>query len=90
MQLELDTWVPDFTALSFYKIFGFPDLGALIGKKSATHLLGRKRSLASRIVDIVTDFSPDPMLMRRGSIDEQLEEGASIAFPQNNRAWPCD
>ena len=26
---------PDFTALSFYKIFGFPDLGALIVRKSA-------------------------------------------------------
>lgn len=28
---------PDFTALSFYKIFGFPDLGALIVRKSSGH-----------------------------------------------------
>ena len=30
---------PDFTALSFYKIFGFPDLGALIVRKDSGHIL---------------------------------------------------
>ncbi|KAF2239919.1 PLP-dependent transferase, partial [Viridothelium virens] len=34
---------PDFTALSFYKIFGFPDLGALIVRKASAHLLTHGR-----------------------------------------------
>lgn len=33
---------PDFTALSFYKIFGFPDLGALIVRRSLGSVLRRK------------------------------------------------
>ncbi|KAL8634471.1 MAG: hypothetical protein Q9228_007934, partial [Teloschistes exilis] len=40
-QLDLNdhTNAPDFVALSFYKIFGFPDLGALIVRKEAGHVL---------------------------------------------------
>lgn len=34
---------PDFTALSFYKIFGFPDLGALIVRKSTVSVLERRK-----------------------------------------------
>jgi molybdenum cofactor sulfurtransferase len=30
---------PDFTALSFYKVFGFPNLGALIVRKDSGHIL---------------------------------------------------
>ena len=33
---------PDFTALSFYKIFGFPDLGALIVRKNSGHMLSSR------------------------------------------------
>ena len=33
---------PDFTTLSFYKIFGFPDLGALIVRKGAGQILSRR------------------------------------------------
>lgn len=34
---------PDFTAVSFYKIFGFPDLGALIVRKKSGHILSWRR-----------------------------------------------
>jgi molybdenum cofactor sulfurtransferase len=30
---------PDFTCLSMYKIFGFPDLGALVVRKDSGHIL---------------------------------------------------
>lgn len=33
---------PDFTALSFYKIFGFPDLGALIVRKATGQVLTQR------------------------------------------------
>ncbi|KAI5466023.1 pyridoxal phosphate-dependent transferase [Mariannaea sp. PMI_226] len=34
---------PDFTCLSFYKMFGFPDLGALIVRRSSGHLLNLRK-----------------------------------------------
>jgi selenocysteine lyase/cysteine desulfurase len=40
-QLDLTnaSTAPDFTVLSFYKIFGFPDLGAVVVRKAAGHIL---------------------------------------------------
>jgi molybdenum cofactor sulfurtransferase len=34
---------PDFTCLSFYKIFGFPDLGALVVRRASGHILNLRR-----------------------------------------------
>jgi len=34
---------PDFIVLSLYKIFGFPDLGALIVRKASGHVFDRRR-----------------------------------------------
>jgi molybdenum cofactor sulfurtransferase len=73
-QLELDEWQPDFTAISFYKIFGFPDLGALIVRKAAAHILRKKRYFAGGTVDGVLVMDK-PSVIRRGPIHEQLEEG---------------
>ncbi|KAL9088483.1 MAG: hypothetical protein Q9165_006207 [Trypethelium subeluteriae] len=44
---------PDFTALSFYKIFGFPDLGALIVRKASAHLLTQRRYFGGGTVEMV-------------------------------------
>ncbi|KAF5582427.1 molybdenum cofactor sulfurase [Fusarium pseudocircinatum] len=33
---------PDFTCLSFYKIFGFPDLGALVVRRASGHILNMR------------------------------------------------
>ena len=44
---------PDFTALSFYKIFGFPDLGALIVRKASGHALAERRYFGGGTVDMV-------------------------------------
>ena len=33
---------PDFTVLSFYKIFGYPDLGAVIVRRDASHVLQQR------------------------------------------------
>ena len=44
---------PDFTALSLYKIFGFPDLGALIVRKSAGHVFTQRRFFGGGTVDMV-------------------------------------
>lgn len=60
-QLDLsnpDT-APDFTALSFYKIFGFPDLGALIVRKAAGHVLTQRRYFGGGTVDMVINGRVD-------------------------------
>ncbi|KAJ6050125.1 hypothetical protein N7444_006841 [Penicillium canescens] len=43
---------PDFTALSFYKIFGFPDLGALVVRKSTVSALKRRKFFGGGTVDM--------------------------------------
>ena len=43
---------PDFTALSFYKIFGFPDLGALIVRKSSGHMLTKREYFGGGTVEM--------------------------------------
>ncbi|KAH8820634.1 pyridoxal phosphate-dependent transferase [Xylogone sp. PMI_703] len=45
---------PDFTCLSFYKIFGFPDLGALIVRRSSGHVLTWRRYFGGGTVDMVS------------------------------------
>lgn len=50
--LDLGVVAPDFTALSFYKIFGFPDLGALIIRKSAGHIFQRRKYFGGGTVDM--------------------------------------
>ena len=66
---------PDYTVLSFYKIFGFPDLGALIVRKaSATPLLGRKY-FGGGAVDLVSCGQEQWHIKKQHSIHDQLEDG---------------
>ena len=68
---------PDFTALSFYKIFGFPDLGALIVRKAAGQVLSQRRYFGGGTVDMVINGSHEDMWHTRKSISihEMLEDG---------------
>ena len=61
-QLDLSDWhnAPDFTALSFYKIFGYPDLGALLVRKSAGHVLRGRRYFGGGTVDMVINATNHP------------------------------
>jgi molybdenum cofactor sulfurtransferase len=70
---------PDFTALSFYKIFGFPDLGALIVRKSASDILQRRRYFGGGTVESVTTTAKDPWHAKKGSLHAALEDG-TVAF----------
>lgn len=67
---------PDFTSLSFYKIFGYPDLGALIVRKSSGNILqwGRKY-FGGGTVDAVTVLGKKPWFKNRGVLHESLEDG---------------
>ena len=50
---------PDFIALSFYKIFGLPDLGALIVRKASGHVLGERHCFGGGTVDMVINGTND-------------------------------
>ncbi len=67
---------PDFTVLSFYKIFGYPDLGGLIVRKSSGSILqwGRKY-FGGGTVQMVTVLSKKPWYKPKASLHESLEDG---------------
>lgn len=45
---------PDFTCISLYKIFGFPDLGALIVRKASGHVLTLRKYFGGGTVTMVS------------------------------------
>ncbi|PLB54656.1 molybdenum cofactor sulfurase [Aspergillus steynii IBT 23096] len=65
---------PDFTVLSFYKIFGFPDLGALIVRKRAGHVFDKRRFFGGGTVDLVLTQGMQ-WHAKKTSIHERLEDG---------------
>lgn len=64
---------PDFIDMSMYKIFGYPDLGALFIKKSSSHIIRRKHYFGGGTVDMVT--SDKPWHIKKELLHEALEEG---------------
>ncbi|KAI4207547.1 MAG: hypothetical protein LQ346_000479 [Caloplaca aetnensis] len=66
---------PDFTVLSFYKIFGFPNLGALIVRKDSAEPLGRRRYFGGGTVEMVTCTHDSWHVRKQNSLHEQLEDG---------------
>ena len=65
---------PDFTAVSFYKIFGFPDLGALIVRKETGRILTAKRYFGGGTITMLT-VHEDASVERREVLHQMLEEG---------------
>jgi molybdenum cofactor sulfurtransferase len=66
---------PDFTVLSFYKIFGFPDLGALIVRKASGDVLRHRRYFGGGTVEMVTCVREEWHIRKEGALHEQLEDG---------------
>ena len=72
---------PDFTAFSFYKIFGFPDLGALIVRKASGHALAERRYFGGGTVNMVVNgtssrrYADAWHAKKSGSLHEVLEDG---------------
>ncbi|KAF3399445.1 Molybdenum cofactor sulfurase [Talaromyces pinophilus] len=65
---------PDFVVLSFYKIFGFPDLGALIVRKESGHVFSHRRYFGGGTVGMVT-VGNEWYARKQSSIHDQLEDG---------------
>jgi molybdenum cofactor sulfurtransferase len=68
---------PDFLVLSFYKIFGFPDLGALIVRKASAHVLKHRRYFGGGTIEMIA-FTEKLCVMRKDtSLHERLEDGTA-------------
>jgi molybdenum cofactor sulfurtransferase len=66
---------PDFTVLSFYKIFGFPDLGALIVRRDAEEAFHTRRYFGGGTVDMVVCLKEQWHAPKAQFLHERLEDG---------------
>ncbi|KAL2199277.1 pyridoxal phosphate-dependent transferase [Corynascus similis CBS 632.67] len=66
---------PDFTVLSFYKMFGFPDLGALIVKRDAETAFNTRRYFGGGTVDMVVCLKEQWHAPKSQFLHERLEDG---------------
>lgn len=65
----------DFTVLSLYKIFGFPDLGALIVRRSAQHVFNHRKYFGGGTVDMVVCGKEQWHASKSTFLHERLEDG---------------
>lgn len=75
LDLSDTSQAPDFTVFSLYKIFGFPDLGALVVRKAAASILQRRRYFGGGTVDVVTVHDEQWHVKKSDSLHSQLEDG---------------
>ncbi|KAL8419799.1 hypothetical protein RB594_002820 [Gaeumannomyces avenae] len=66
---------PDFVVLSFYKIFGFPDLGALLIRKQAQDVFDSRRYFGGGTVDMVVSIKEQWHAPKTHFLYERLEDG---------------
>ncbi|TGO28977.1 hypothetical protein BPAE_0020g00220 [Botrytis paeoniae] len=66
---------PDFTVLSFYKIFGFPDLGALIVRRDSGAILQTRKYFGGGTVEVVVCLKEQWHASKGQSLHETLEDG---------------
>lgn len=66
---------PDFVTISFHKIFGLPNLGALLVQKRHSALLKRRRYFGGGTVEMVTTNPHAWHASKQDHIHEVLEDG---------------
>ncbi|KAL6919937.1 hypothetical protein FSHL1_003915 [Fusarium sambucinum] len=66
---------PDFTVLSLYKVFGFPDLGALLVKRSSEWVFNNRKYFGGGTVDMVVSGKEKWHAPKSYSLHERLEDG---------------
>jgi molybdenum cofactor sulfurtransferase len=75
IDLSDEAAAPDFMCVSFYKIFGFPNIGALIVRKEAGHLLRRRKYFGGGTVDMVISLDHTWHYKKDSSLHDELEDG---------------
>lgn len=66
---------PDFTVMSLYKIFGFPDLGALIVRQASASVFDKRRYFGGGTVEMVVCLKEQWHASKSESLHERLEDG---------------
>ncbi|KAI1412561.1 PLP-dependent transferase [Hypoxylon sp. FL1857] len=66
---------PDFTVLSFYKMFGFPDLGGLIVRRQAAPIFQSRKYFGGGTVDMVVCLREQWHASKTQALHESLEDG---------------
>lgn len=62
-------------ALSFYKIFGFPNIGALIVRKDSAHVLESRKYFGGGTVEMIIAVNDTWHVKKDSSIHDRLEDG---------------
>jgi molybdenum cofactor sulfurtransferase len=75
LDLSDSATAPDFTAISFYKIFGFPNIGALIVRKSSAHVMQNRRYFGGGTVDMIISINDTWHAKKDATIHDRLEDG---------------
>ena len=75
LNLSDPSQAPDYTVLSFHKIFGFPDLGALVIRKESGLPLARRKYFGGGTVENVACTSEIWHIRKQDTLHEQLEDG---------------
>ena len=76
LDLSDSSSAPDFTVVSFYKIFGFPDLGGLIVRRQAESVFDARRYFGGGTVDVVVCAPREQWhASKTQSLHDRLEDG---------------
>ncbi|KAI0842812.1 PLP-dependent transferase [Hypoxylon sp. FL0890] len=75
MDLSNSGTAPDFTVLSFYKMFGFPDLGGLIVRRQAASIFQSRKYFGGGTVDMVVCLREQWHASKTQALHESLEDG---------------
>lgn len=78
LDLSNPSTAPDFTLISFYKIFGFPDLGGLIVRRPAEHLFDSRRYFGGGTVDMVVCSPREQWHATKGSGSQGDSRGYAL------------
>ncbi|KAF3003500.1 hypothetical protein E8E13_004604 [Curvularia kusanoi] len=75
LDLSNHATAPDFVAMSFYKIFGFPDLGALLVRKASAHILRRRKYFGGGTTEMVGCIGTSWVERKEKTVHARLEDG---------------
>jgi molybdenum cofactor sulfurtransferase len=75
LDLSDSSVAPDFAVLSLYKIFGFPDLGALIVRKGSSPVFDNRRYFGGGTVEMVVCLKEQWHAKKSETLHERLEDG---------------
>ncbi|KAF2456652.1 molybdenum cofactor sulfurase protein-like protein [Lineolata rhizophorae] len=75
LDLSDPEFATDFTAVSLYKIFGFPDLGALIVRRDAGEVFQGRQYFGGGTVDMVVCVKEQWYARKSETLHDQLEDG---------------